>query len=592
MDIRLIETEGLDLDDEDRVRVSAAASARLLAAAREWQAEDWAPITSELRTVDPIRIVFNVRDVAGKSFEEASMTLAATPSLFLDIAAVALRYGAAATSAILEWTVGRRVYPATARLILSAVDRVERWMAVEFAELEARASALARIQTATMRRANLGHRERFSQQTYGKTKTRVLSLLQPHKKQELYARLATARVYRATLARLEGEMARRDRVDGATPNARAAARLLSHTRAAHYEMFAGEHRKVTAKLMILEDEVFRAFPPALAIMGDVDADLAGWVPYADAPSRRKNAMLEIESRYDMKIWRALKAHEAMLDTVDASLAKGSSAVWCSIYFELSWGERRNAGGLIGFLLAKLLADAPGAWDRLVNIATIGPIFGAMKSEKEEEAALAENHVLARLPLLSAMVEEARSAPDVAAETLLLGAFVRDLDREMAAKVAAGKAEASAWRKVELALALGGVIVGAITIPFGAGEAVLPASLGWISVIVVGTLLVGTIVLCVRAVMAELNARLRDSFLLRDQLIDLGQTNPEALEALGGFVLRRRDVAANLTRTAMEALIELAAQRALPPLALALDLRDHFEAMDDLTIGLSEQRTAP
>jgi hypothetical protein len=591
MDVSLIVTEGLDLADGNRVRVSAAASARLIDAATVWQEKFWLPLSETGVSIDPVRVSFTVHDSSGKAFEEAAVTLEVSRGLFIDVAVAALRYGGVATAAIMRSALSRNMYPATGRLILSAVDGVERWMAGEFAELEARASALARIQTIAMRRANHAHRLRFSEQTFGKTTTRVLTLSLPHNKKDLYAGLATARNYRRTLVQREGEMARRDRVDGATPASRAAARSQSRTRAAHYELFAGPHRAATVALMALESDLFVAFPPALAIMGEVESDLAGWIPYADAPPDRKEAMIEIEARYDMKIWRALQAHEAMLDTVEASLATASVATWSEKYFALSWDARRDADGLTGFLLAQLLADTSGAWDRLVNIATDGPIFGTLKSEKEEAAELAENHVLARLPLLAAMVEKGRAAPDVAAETLLLGAFVRDLGRAMAKKAASDKAETAAWRKVELALALGGVVVGAITLPFGAGEAVLPASFGWISTIVVGTLLVGTVVLLVRAVMGELGGLLQGDDALRDRLIGIGQTDPEALEALGDFILRRRDVAANLTRVALETLVDLAAQRTLPPLALALELRDHFEAMDDLTTGLSDLRAA-
>ncbi len=88
-------------------------------------------------------------------------------------------------------------------------------------------------------------------------------------------------------------------------------------------------------------------------------------------------------------------------------------------------------------------------------------------------------------------------------------------------------------------------------------------------------------------MAALEAGLAADAGIRDRLIGLGQENPEALEELAGFITGRRALVATLAKAVVEELIELAAQRLLPPLAFALDLRDHFQAMDSLTDSVFE-----
>lgn len=583
----LIETEGLDFEETDVARRSAAASARLIEAGRIWVAHSYAAYAKSVQAVDPVKVVVPIKDDSGKVFETADVFLTMTPNLFQEIALAALCYGGAALVSVLGAALGSRVYPPTARLILSAHEAVERWLAVELAMLEHSASSIARTQSDAMRRANRAFRARFERRTFGHATTHLLSLPGVGGKAALYERLAKVRDHRAAIVPLEREMAARDRKDGPTPTARQKARKRDAYRQLYYDLFADRHRAHATALMTLEAEIFDLFPPALAILGTVEKDLDLWLA-ADADARAHNLdIIAIEKRYDLLIWNALVAHDGMLDTIDRSLANRSVPIWSDRYFSLSFAQRHEAGGLFAHVIGNLMAEAPDAWDRLANLVTRGAIFGTLASQQEEEAARQENHVLGRLPLLAAMVEDGRAAAEISATTLILGAFLRDLGRAQVRAIEDDRASRSRWHKAELALALGGMVVGLVSLPFGAGEAILPASLGTLASLVVGGLMLGSLVLLVRAVMAELSSALTAPTQIRDKLIDLGQTDPEALEALATFLTRRKDMASGLAAAALQELVELAAQRLLPPLALALDLRDHFDAMDALTEGLSD-----
>lgn len=583
----LIETEGLGLDDAEAVRQSAAASARLIEAGRAWAATSYAAYAKAGLAVDPLKLAVPVTDESGKTFGKAEVVLTMTAGLFQQIAVSALCYGGDALSVVLDAALSPRMYPTTARLILSAHEAVERWLAVELAMIEITASSAARRQSEEMRKKNKEYSGRFEKRSFGKAVSHHLSLPGTGGKAALFQRLAKVRDHRAALVPLEREMAARDRKDGSTPSARKKARQREAYRRLYFELYAEKHRVHAEALMALETEIFDHFPPALAILNAVEKDLDLWLA-ADAEARERNLdIIAIEQRYDRLIWNALVAHNGMIDSIDRSLANPSMPAWSNSYFALSFTERREAGGLFGHVIARLLAEPPDAWDRLANLLTRGPLFGTLKSEAEERAALQENHVLARLPLLAAMVEAGRAADDVSAATLVLGAFLRDLGRAQLRATVEDRASETLWRKAELALALGGLVVGLVSLPFGAGEAILPASVGMLAGIVVGGLLLGSVVLLVRAVMAELSAALRAEPKLRDELIKIGQTDPEALEALAVFLSRRKALAGNLAATALQEIAELAAQRLLPPLALALDLRDHFDAMDALSEGLGD-----
>ncbi|MCA3283605.1 MAG: hypothetical protein ING16_12110 [Roseomonas sp.] len=587
--VLVLDVEGLGPADAGAVGTAAAGNARLMAAVRDWQARHGTKPGGAV--TDALRIKITVLDTDGKTFAPAEILLGQAHELPVDIAEAALRHGAVAVTAILETALSYRMNRDFGRLMLSAVATVERWMAEELAALEARASALAQTELKVMQDLNEKFRGRFRGTKFS-TKKPIYKLDLPAvTKTTLFAKLAETRLHRMTMDALAPEMARRDRIDGTTPQRRAAARKRSPTRAAHYEMFAGRHRAAALALMQLDAEIFAIFPPALAILGQIDADLAGWVPHDDAPPGRAIEMLKLEQKYDALIRSALLAHDQALATIATSLASASAVGWANAYFQLSDEDRRDVGGLVGHVQARLLAEAPGAWDRLFNLATLGPLFGTLASNAKEAAALAENHVLARLPLVARMARAGLAAPQPGAETLLLSTFVRDLARAQAVLVAEESASATRWRKMELALALAGLVVGLVTLPFGAGEAILPASLGTISAITVGTLIVGSVALMARAVMDTLAEGLRNDTLLRDRLIGTGQTNPEAMEAVALFLTTRRDMARALGTAAVEALVDIAAQRLLPPLALALDLRDHYQAMDTLTEGLSDLRGA-
>lgn len=587
----LLETYGLEIEESDVARRSAEASARLIEAGRLWVVQSYAAYAKSVQAVDPVKVVVPIEDDSGKVFETADVFLTMTPNLFQEIAVAALCYGGTALGAVLGTALGSHVYPPTARLILSAHEAVERWLAVELAMLEHNASSIARTQSDAMRQANRAFRTRFERRAFGHSITQYLSLPGAGGKAALYERLAKVRDHRAALVPLEREMAARDRKDGPTPTARQKARKREAYRQLYYDLFADRHRVHATALMTLDAEIFDLFPPALAILGTVEKDLDRWLA-ADADARARDLeIIAIEKRYDLLIWNALLAHDGMLDTIDRSLANRSIPAWSDRYFTLSFAQRRDAGGLFGHVIGHLMAEAPDAWDRLANLVTRGAFFGTLASQQEEQAALEENHVLGRLPLLAAMVEDGRAAADVSAATLVLGAFLRDLGRAQVRATEDDRASRSRWRKVELALALGGLVVGLVSLPFGAGEAILPASLGTLAGIVVGGLMLGSLVLLVRAVMAELSSALRADTEMRDKLIDLGQTDPEALEALSIFLTRRKDMASGLAAAALQELVELAAQRLLPPLALALDLRDHFDAMDTLSEGLPDLQEA-
>jgi hypothetical protein len=587
--VSLLDVEGLGIADASTVAAAAAGNARLMAAVRDWQARHGTRPGGAV--TDALRIKIKVLDADGNTFAPAEILLGQAHELPADIAEAALRHGAVAVAAILRSALSYQMNKDFGRLILSAVEVVERWMAGELVRIEARASALALTQLEAMQAANRGFRKRFREVVFSeKTPSYVLDL-PPATKTTLFSLLHQTRKHRAMIAAMAPEIAQRDRVDGPTPKARAEARKASPTRAAHVEIFSGRHRAASTALMDLDEKIFAIFPPALAIIGEAGEDLKDWVPYAEVPSGQKEAMLTVEQKYDARILAALVAHDRALATVATSLRAASCAGWAEDYFRLSAEARRDAGGMVGHVQARLLAEAPGAWDRLANLVTKGPVFGTLASDREEAEALAENHVMARQPQISAMVAQGLTGGRAAAETLLLSAFARDLARAQAKQVAEERASAARWRKVELALALAGLVVGLVTLPFGAGEAILPASLGMLSAVAVGTLIAGSIALMARAVMGELKTALQADVSLRDRLVECGRTNPEALEAVALFLTTRRDVARSIGAAALESLIDIASQRLLPPLALALDLRDHYQAMDMLTEGLSDLRGA-
>ena len=585
------EFEGLDLGDVTVPR-TAAASARLVEAADAWTKRAWAPYAAKKNPSRTLRFNATLPGPDGKPYESADITLVADADLFLQLSELAVDLGATGMTAALKALANAKgsLTPTTLALFLSAHDAVERFLADELARAEAQASAHALVEAQAIRDANERHRRRFEKRAFMNVTTRVL-LLPGDRKRELFSLLVVARRHHRRILHLQAEMSARDRKDGATSDARTKARKRDEYRRLLFEIYAGPHRAETAALEAVQRDIFDIYPTALAIIGDVGEDLADWLPPESAPPERKLAMVRIEEKYDTLLWETLQAQSEVVGTIERSLGNRSVATWAEDYFRLDAADRQDAGSLAGYLIARLLAPAPGVAAALGEVATRGTVFGVLGFLGKRDAALAQNHVLARTRLLTRMVEATADQPSTLLDATLVGTFLRDLQRAERIAVIEGRASDMVWQRIEIALALASLLVGLVSLPFGAGEAILPASLGWLAALVTGALLVGTIVLLVRTVMTALNAGLAVNGVIRDRLIAIGQENPEALEELAGFITGRRALVATLAQAVVEELIELAAQRLLPPLAFALDLRDHYQAMDSLTESVFETTQA-
>lgn len=576
------EFPGLDLDELSAPR-EAVANAHLAEASNTWIAVSWTPYRDKDHPERTLRYKVTVPGADGKGFDTAEVTLVADADLFLQLAEMAVDLGTIGMTGALAAIANAKgsLTAPTRALFLSAHDAVEQFLVEELARAEARASAHALVQAREMRKANQRLRDCFKTRKFMNVASKVL-MLPGTQKQDLFAKLFEARGHRRVLAGLQAKMDERNRKDGASSGSLKSARKRENYRRLYFEIYAGPHRIRTAELETLQSDMFALFPPALAIIGQVEADLAGWQPADTAPPTDKLRMVRIEEKYDTLLWEALVAQADVIDNIERSLSNRSVPGWAAEYFRWDIARRCAAGSLVGHLIDRLLAPPPGAADAVWEVARQGLVFGVLGFLGKRNAPLNDNYVLARAPLLSAMADETRVDPAGILEATVLTTFLRDLQRAQRAAVQEDRAIDTVWHKVEIALALGSLIVGLVALPFGAGEAILPAGLGWLAVLVTGTLIAGTVILLARTVLNALDAGLRADTAIRDRLIGLGQDDPEALEELAGFITGRRELAVTLARTVVEELIELASQRLLPPLAFALDLRDHFQAMDSLT----------
>lgn len=573
--------EGVDESDA-QTSATGAACARLAEVVQVWARGPWAAYAAGRNPQRVLRFSVTLRGARNEEFETADVTLvtdAQLPAQFVDIA---LTVGGAAMVAALRAVLAAKgsMTMVTRALFLSAHDAAERFLADELARGEHRASLGFAPKLQAMKDANLGHMRQFKERSALGVSSQVL-LLPPDQKRILYSKLAEARRIRLRIEKHQSELEERDRKDGATPAARTKARARDQYRRLRYELDAAPQRTQIAAFGVLQQEIFELYPPALAIIGQVDADLDGWQPTETAPPGLKLRMGRVEEKYDTLLWDALVAQAGAVAWLEKSLQARSVPVWSAAYFRLDADARREAGGVFGHVQGALLAPAPGALELAKRMVRDGPLLGTFSFLSSRAGALQENHVLASEPALDALVDDAYANPSKGLEAALFSIFQIDLVREQRIRADAERDRAVTWHRLEVTLALAGLLVGLVSLPFGAGEAILPASLGWLGTLLAVTLVFSAVVMLVRTLIMVLDAALRADAQLQDRLIALGQENPEALEELAVFLTRRRELAATLAKAVVIELIELAAQKMLPPLAFALDVRDHLQTMDGL-----------
>lgn len=140
---------------------------------------------------------------------------------------------------------------------------------------------------------------------------------------------------------------------------------------------------------------------------------------------------------------------------------------------------------------------------------------------------------------------------------------------------------SIWRALELAVALAGLLLAVLSIPFGAGAVAVPAALAatlsaaGLFVAVIGIALlahsIASLVIADGAAAGE----------LRDTLLDIGRDDTRALLEIGELVSRHTAVHEALTTGLALELAKLVAQHKLRALELALDLDGYLDDIEML-----------
>lgn len=565
---------------------AAYGNARVQAALERWQKNLWRPYADGRNPARVLRFTVVLPGHDGAEFERVEVTLVSNEGLFEQILYLAAELGQPGLSGAMQAVVTAHagLTYQTRQIFLSSIDAVERLVAAELQIAEAAASRKALLQTRALNEANATFRRLFSDLT-SEGETWKSLWLPGTQKADLFEKLLRCRGHRRKIEALAAEIETLDRKDGATPAARRAARSRDAYRQLRLDIYAGPQRAEIVALEQLQAEIFDLFPPALGIMGSLDADLAGWVPLAEASPGSIKDQSKLHRKYDQLLWAVLQEQTTMVGLIDRSLAAAGVETWAAAYFKLDLTDRIKAGGLTGHLVTQLLAPSPGIGDLAQALVMSGAVFGAINFLDAREGHLDENRVMARVPLLDHLAVEVGADETSALHAALLRSFLRDLQREARRQMIQQRDSDRMWHRVEMTLTFCGLVVGLVTLPFGAGEAILPASLAVWATIGGVALLVGTVVILTRSILVALSGALQADATLRDRLIEIGQQDPEALEELGAFILSRRELAASLTRTVVEELAEMAVQRLLPPLAFAIDLRDHFQAMDSLSVGL-------
>lgn len=361
----------------------------------------------------------------------------------------------------------------------------------------------------------------------------------------------------------------------------AKARAQSPTRQARVNISLVPQRKLIKQLLATRAEVMNLFPHAAFVLEELEEDIRDHLPIpkaakaSDATYRRSR---DIELKYDSKIFYFLFELEHELNAVLTSLSNPGARSHIFEYLRKDVRDRIvDAGGLHEWVQSSCLSQRPGIASYVENGIRYG-IGGVYFTAAERDRWALTNRVLGRVSVLSRL-EEQRSDLMPGWRTVVLKQYRIDLERTLALLSAAGEQSRQRWHYVEVVVAIAGLIVAAISIPFGAGAVGVPAGVTLALSVLQITLLLAGLVLMVHAIVELIAANLTASDELQEKLIELGQQNPKALREVAATVARNHEQFKAATSGLVLEVIKLAAAHKLRPIAFALDIEGYLNDVE-------------
>lgn len=403
-------------------------------------------------------------------------------------------------------------------------------------------------------------------------------------KDRLYELYKTCFKLKRSIGSLQKKIDDRNSKDGGgTPQRLAAKRKKDAGRQTMVDQFLKPQRELIKEFMRARAEIENIFPPAAYALQMLEEDILDFLPIAEqakaAPALYRKSR-DVQLKYDTRIYFLIRELEAELRAARDSLACEGTASRVDEYLDRDFIQRTTElGGLHHCILDFTLSKRPGLRAIIENGATQG-IFGVYFTAAARKEWAQANRVMGN-PGVVFRLEERNLDRLPTLRGIVLTHYRIDLERRFAEMTLEESRSHQRWHYVEVAFAIAGLLVAAISIPFGAGAIAVPAGLTFALSILHSALAIFGLVLMVKSItgLIEQNLQARDE--LQNELIAAGQLDPEALREVGALAARNRELFNAATSGLALEVVKLALAHKLKPIAFALDLDGYLDDVEML-----------
>lgn len=560
----------------DAVTVGRDDDGRIGSAQRAWLREIWMPYAARAGNSAKRTVAFQTRlPLEVVLVERHELTL--DEKLFGEVIQVHATFGWDGVAALADTPTPITAF--TREMLFATIARVDDLVGNTLLELQREATALARVEIeergAFIDKALTSFRRNTG---YG-----GMDLdLAVERKDELFRLFRECVRVKRRFDAAEAQIKERDRKDGGDVAHRAAVRKREHYRALLVKEPQAKRKATLDALDRLHEQVAAIFAPALLVLDELDDDVFDRLDEKDrgrASTVHATHSKKVELAYTTRIHRILVELRAALSAIEVSLGNPGIEPTLADHRKRSHRDRTRAGVQTA-VIEMAITREPGVRE-FVTGGVLQGIYGIHLADRERSAYGLRNRVLGRPQVLRRLLAHVEETAPTSLRHAVLRQYVIALEGRLDQLRDDAAFVDSIWRALELAVALAGLLLAVLSIPFGAGAVAVPAALAatlsaaGLFVAVIGIALlahsIASLVIADGAAAGE----------LRDTLLDIGRDDTRALLEIGELVSRHTAVHEALTTGLALELAKLVAQHKLRALELALDLDGYLDDIEML-----------
>jgi hypothetical protein len=591
----IYEFETTDPLAEDLSALLREANTDLFRAKQQWRTSVWEPyqqglLQKERRTFEfPVDVKTSDED---ELFFRDLVEFELDDDLFNSLVALYAQYGWRGFQAFKPIIDKQQTFPRQ-EMLYATLQRVDDLVANRLIDLQRQATELGHRNCTEQLKWLSNEKQRFIlNKSYDKYELKISI----DKLNELYPLLNKCRHIQNKIRALDEKIAERNRKDGGDDTTIKSRRERDEYRRKFVKLFQDPKDESIKKLEEIQKRIGELYAPALLILNELDGDLDFVLttsrklklPYN---SSQINKSRKVELTYQDKIYHCLREiHDAVV-AVDRSYGNPGIESVVRQYQSLNMRKRYDAGGVHHVVLAKVLEEVPGVASYIENSIRYG-VAGLYFTKQQISDYHLVNRVLGKLSIIALLQDSMLDERATSFQRAVLMQYSLDLKRALESQKKREEFYNTLWHALEVATAVAGLLLAVLSIPFGGGAVAVPAAItATLSALSLTTLalgiplLVNSLLQLIDGVLStEKKLQQKVEELLRQEMLELGQIDPEALLELSVVLYKNHLLLEQASEGILIELIKLAGAHQLKPIAFMIDMEGYLDDME--TLGAS------